>query len=57
MNEIKSKLKDLEEKKMKNIVKDLLSAILKSGICCQLQSEGYIDTDQLAWLLNEIKDE
>ena len=57
MNEIKSKLKDLEEKKMKNNVKEILSARLKRGICCQLQSEGYIDTDQLAWLLNEIKDE
>ena len=57
MNEIKSKLKDLEEKKMKNNVKEMLSARLKRGICCHLQSEGYIDTDQLAWLLNEIKDE
>ena len=42
---------------MKNNVKEMLSARLKRGICCQLQSEGYIDTDQLAWLLNEIKDE
>lgn len=57
MTEAKKNLNELEvTKKMKNVSKTL-SSKLKRGICCQLQSEGYIDTDQLAWLLNEIKDE
>lgn len=57
MADVKKKLKKLEvTKEMKNVTKTL-SSKLKRGICCQLQSEGYIDTDQLTWLLNEIKDE
>ena len=57
MREVKKDSKEQEViKKMKNANK-LLSSKLKRGICCQLQSEGYIDTDQLTWLLNEIKDE
>lgn len=57
MTKAKKNLPELEvTKKMKNVNKTL-SSKLKRGICCQLQSEGYIDMDQLTWLLNEIKDE
>ena len=57
MTKAKKNLPELEvTKKMKNVNKTL-SSKLKRGICCQLQSEGFIDTDQLTWLLNEIKDE
>lgn len=57
MKEFEKKLMDSEESKMKKNVKSTLSSKLKRGICCQLQSEGYIDMNQLTWLLNEIKDE
>lgn len=57
MREVKKNSKELERCKVIKKANKKLSSKLKRGICCQLQSEGYIDTDQLTWLLNEIKDE
>ena len=56
MGEVKKNFNGTEENKMKN-VNSIFSSKLERGICCQLQSEGLIDTEQLPWLLNEIKDD